>query len=124
MKEKLRLILERLRAYAPEKVILFGSQARGEADEYSDVDLVIIKDTDKRFIDRLLEVSRILGPDLDKVDLLVYTPMEWLRMIESGNPLALEAVEKGRIIYEKGKRRGFEVAEAGGTRPEGGRAQP
>jgi len=120
----LRLILERLRAYAPEKVILFGSQARGEADEYSDVDLVIIKDTDKRFIDRLLEVSRILGPDLDKVDLLVYTPMEWLRMIESGNPLALEAVEKGRIIYEKGKRRGFEMAKTGGTRPEGGRAQP
>jgi predicted nucleotidyltransferase len=37
----------------------------GEADEFSDIDLVIIKDTDKRFIERLIEVSGIIGSDLE-----------------------------------------------------------
>ena len=102
MNGKLRIILERLKKYRPEKVILFGSQAQGEADEHSDIDLIIIKDSDKKFIDRLIEVSEILGPDLDKVDAFVYNPEEWRRMIESGNPFALEAIEKGKVVYEKG----------------------
>lgn len=115
MNEKLRIILERLKKYGPEKVILFGSQAQGKADEYSDIDLIIIKDSDKRFIDRLIEVSEVLGSDLGKVDVFVYNREEWRRMIESENPFALEAIEKGRIIYEKRQRRGFKVAETGGT---------
>jgi Predicted nucleotidyltransferases len=42
-RETLNLVLERLKAYKPEKNILFGSYARGEADEYSDLDFVVIK---------------------------------------------------------------------------------
>ena len=46
--------------YAPQKVILFGSYAYGEPDEDSDIDLLIIKDTDKRPIERWIEVKRLL----------------------------------------------------------------
>ena len=50
---------------------MFGSVARGEADELSDIDLVIIKETDRPFLDRLREVARLLPADIGGVDILV-----------------------------------------------------
>jgi predicted nucleotidyltransferase len=94
-------IVERLKKYQPEKIILFGSHATGEADEYSDWDFVIIKDTDERFMQRLVEASRIIGTDVGKVDILIYSPEEWQRMIEWGNPFAQEVLRKGIVVYEK-----------------------
>ena len=43
--DKLNIVLERLQKYKPEKIILFGSYGTPEADEYSDLDLIIIKKT-------------------------------------------------------------------------------
>jgi len=45
--------------YQPKKIILFGSYAYGEPNEDSDIDLLIIKNTDKRPIDRWIEVKRL-----------------------------------------------------------------
>jgi predicted nucleotidyltransferase len=45
----------------PERIYLFGSPARGEADDLSDVDLVIIKQTTEPFWDRLREVTRLFS---------------------------------------------------------------
>ncbi len=64
-------VVERLKEYQPEKIILFGSYATEEADEYSDLDLVVIKKTDRRFVERLVEVSQVIGFDLGKVDVFV-----------------------------------------------------
>jgi len=44
-----------LKAGGAEKAIIFGSYARGEADEYSDIDLVVIADTDRPFFDRFTD---------------------------------------------------------------------
>ena len=74
-----------LRAYDPEKIIVFGSYARGDVDRYSDIDLAIIKRTTKRFIERLVEADSYLNLPLC-VDLFVYTPEEFQAMIEEGNP--------------------------------------
>jgi predicted nucleotidyltransferase len=41
-----------LKSYDPERIILFGSRARGEADEYSDYGIIVIKHTDRSFLDR------------------------------------------------------------------------
>ncbi|MGQ9629112.1 MAG: nucleotidyltransferase domain-containing protein [bacterium] len=100
--DKLEIVMERLKKYKPIKVILFGSYGTESADEYSDLDLVVIKKTKRRFIRRLIEVSNIIGSDIDKVDVFVYTPEEWEKMIEWENPFAQEVLKKGRIIYEKG----------------------
>ena len=52
--EIVRILLDQ---YGPiEKIILFGSAARGDDDEYSDLDLILIKETSKRFVERLVEV--------------------------------------------------------------------
>lgn len=48
-----RIVHTLVTEYQPEKIILFGSMATGDVGEWSDIDLAIIKDTPKRFIERL-----------------------------------------------------------------------
>lgn len=98
--ERVKDIVEALKAYDPEKVILFGSSARGDADRYSDIDLVVIKRTDKRFVERLVEAARYLDLPVS-VDLFVYTPEEFEVMVENANPFIERVLSEGRIIYER-----------------------
>ena len=63
LKEELTRIVKVLKdRYCPEKIILFGSLAEGKVHEWSDIDLIIIKETDKRPIDRCIEVARLIKP--------------------------------------------------------------
>jgi predicted nucleotidyltransferase len=93
-------IVTDLLPYGPEKIILFGSAARGDADEHSDIDLIVIKRTNKRFIERLIEAGTYL-PITARVDIFVYTPEELEAMIEEGNPFIESALRDGKIVYEK-----------------------
>ena len=87
--------------YQPEKVILFGSMAEGTVSEWSDIDLVIIKETSLPFLQRLEEVA-LLCLAHEGVDYLVYTPGEFARMIAERNPFVIkEIVEKGKVLYER-----------------------
>ena len=53
--------------YAPEAIILFGSHAYGTPHEDSDIDLLIIKQTEKRPIDRASDIRQLLeGLDLEQ----------------------------------------------------------
>lgn len=65
MNEEVRKILleivEKLSSeYEPLKIILFGSYAYGNPNDYSDVDLLILKNTDERRVDRFVLVKRII----------------------------------------------------------------
>jgi predicted nucleotidyltransferase len=99
--DKLEKALKCLKRYEPEKIILFGSCARGDMDESSDLDFVVIKKTRKRFLKRLLEVARLIDSDLGKVDVFVYTPKEFQEMVESGNPFVERVLREGKIVYAK-----------------------
>jgi predicted nucleotidyltransferase len=99
--EKLKKAIECLKRYDPEKIILFGSYARNDFDSESDIDFVVIKNTEKRFIERLLEVAELLGNELGKIDVFVYTPEEFERMIEWGNPFIERVLKEGKVVYEK-----------------------
>jgi len=84
--------------YGPiEKIILFGSYARGDTDEYSDLDLILIKNTTKRFVERLVEVPLLPV----HADVFVYTPEEFEQMRENENPFILSAIESAKVIYER-----------------------
>ena len=93
-------VLNELIGYEPEKIILFGSVARGETDEFSDIDLIVIKDTDRPFFQRLADVNDFLPRDL-AIDVLVYTPGEFEAMVEEGNPFIERALEGGQVLYQK-----------------------
>ena len=86
--------------YHIRKAILFGSLARGEATRRSDVDLILIQDTKKRFWDRydgiLLDMGQaILGRS---VDILIYTPAE-LEQIKH-RVFIRQALNEGITLYE------------------------
>lgn len=100
MNERLDKVLSGLAAFDADKGILFGSAARGDADRFSDIDLIVIKRTDRRFLDRLADVIEAIRPDF-ALDVLVYTPEEFERMLEEENPLVTRAVEEGKVIYER-----------------------
>jgi predicted nucleotidyltransferase len=87
--------------YEPEKIILFGSLATGEVHEWSDIDLAIIKDTLKRFVERSEEVALLCLASVG-VDYLVYTPNEFEQMIADNHPFIVrEIIEKGKVLYER-----------------------
>jgi predicted nucleotidyltransferase len=89
--------------YRPESVLLFGSMVRDETVEWSDLDLVIIKETNLRFLDRIKEVMELLRPRVG-MDILVHTPTEFERLSRERNFVRHEIVGKGRVHYERGSR--------------------
>lgn len=84
--------------YQPERIYLFGSLASGHVREWSDIDLVIVKKTDRRFLDRIKDVLLLLHPKIG-CDIVVYTPDE-LREMKKKRFFAVEVEERGKIIYE------------------------
>lgn len=107
-------VVDGLMAYEPEKIILFGSAARGDTDEYSDIDLIVIKNTDRRFVQRLVDVTAFLPLDIG-VDVFVYTPQEIKAMIEEENPFIEQALKDGIVLYEKSQGNGPSLAGPGGA---------
>jgi uncharacterized protein len=87
--------------YSPQQVILFGSYAYGSPGPDSDIDLLIIKDTPDRFIDRLRAVRRMLSDPLRTIPIetIVLTPDELSGRLAIGDQFLAEIVEKGRVLY-------------------------
>lgn len=98
--ELARYVMLLRQRYDPERVILFGSLGSGDIGDWSDIDLVIVKDTAKRFLDRTKEVMRLLQPRVG-VDILVYTPAEFEQMIQQRAFMRDEIVRKGKVLYER-----------------------
>ena len=88
-----------LQSYDPERIILFGSRARGEADQYSDYDLIVIKRTDRPFLDRLRYMVPYLRQITRPADILVYTPEEFEHMGDTG--LGWIVRQEGVTLYER-----------------------
>lgn len=88
--------------YTPQKVVLFGSYSYGHPGPDSDVDLLIIKETSKRFIDRWAEVQHILtGMHRSiPVETLVLTPQEVENRLSIGDQFIKEIMEKGKVLYD------------------------
>lgn len=79
-----------------ERVVLFGSAARREAGLMSDLDLLIVWDSDLDFVERCAEVYRRLKPGV-AADLLVYTPAEMARLAD--RPFIRQALAEGKELY-------------------------
>jgi len=75
------------------KMILFGSYATGKQNKFSDIDVIIIKSTKKRFFDRIGEVLKKYDGDIP-LEPLVYTKKEFDEM-KLENPLIKMAIREG-----------------------------
>ena len=83
---------------AVQRVILFGSYAHGTPTADSDLDLLVVMDSDLDFVSRTARLYQQLQPGVD-LDLLVYTPEEFEQMRQHG--IVRQALENGRVLYEK-----------------------
>jgi len=102
MLSNVEAVLQRLiDAYDPERVILFGSHATGAAERESDIDLLFVKETDRRPTDRRIEVERLLSDWRIPLDILVYTPQELRDLYAAGSPFVEDVIETGRVLYKR-----------------------
>lgn len=99
--QAIREAVERIVAAArPSKVILFGSHARGDPDEGSDLDLLVIE---PKLVDRDQEMIRlrdVVGQIGSGVDLLVYSEEEAERRGQVPGTAVYWALKEGRVIYD------------------------
>lgn len=97
-KEVDSLVKQLKQRYNPEKIILYGSFGRGDYDEYSDIDMLIIKKTGKRFLDRIGEVLNLC--DYTRAfEPLVYTPEE-ISVMRKSNSFIRNVLKEGKVVYE------------------------
>ena len=89
--------------YNPEKIILFGSYVWGNPLLSSDIDMFIIKQTDKSFTERICEVYTVLREIQYNFPFepIVYTPDEVKRRLELGDFFIKKILTKGRVLYEQ-----------------------
>ncbi len=87
--------------FAPEKIILFGSRAWGNPSAESDVDLLVIMESDKRPARRSAEISMACRPPMVAMDILVRTPEEIQERLRIKDPFLLQILEKGKVLYER-----------------------
>ena len=78
--------------YRAERVILFGSYARGDATEDSDVDVLVVARTKERFFERMATVRRLIRDLRDglPVSPIVLTPGELEKRRQAGDPFVRE----------------------------------
>jgi uncharacterized protein len=100
--QKLQQIVDRIiEVYGPEKIILFGSYANGTAKESSDIDLLLVKETNEVPVDRASFVRNSLRSFLLPMDILVYTPEEIERSKETKYSFISQVLKSGKILYER-----------------------
>jgi predicted nucleotidyltransferase len=86
----------------PHKIILFGSWAWGKPHLDSDLDLLIIMDSEVARPDvRAMQVRRLLYDFHCPMDLLVYTPEEIKACLQRGNLFIQEILEEGGLLYAR-----------------------
>ncbi len=104
MERVIQSIVRRIiEGYHPQKIVLFGSLAWGEPDEDSDIDLLIIKETDESPLERRVRVRRLVSDVQRPIPFspLVLTPQELADRLGIGDPFYQEIIRRGLVLYEK-----------------------
>ena len=98
LNKQLRKIGKRIKQeYGAERVILFGSHAKGGATADSDVDLLVVAPTKERFFERMASVRRVIRDIRDglPVSPIVLTPGELEKRRAGGDPFVREILQTG-----------------------------
>ena len=98
LKNELIRVVEELKKTGVKRIILFGSLAKDEIGPASDIDLLVVQETKKRFIERLVELYEFINPKY-ALDLLVYTPSEFEEM-KKKSIFVKQILREGKLLYE------------------------
>jgi len=93
-----KIIVEK---FDPEKIILFGSHAYGHPKPWSDVDLLVVMETNLTPRQQRLEISRQFYHRPFSLDIKVRTPADLAWRLEQGDFFLREVVRKGKVLYER-----------------------
>ncbi len=85
--------------FGPERIILFGSHARGDAGKYSDVDLLVIMPFEGNSLRKAAEMRVRLRPGF-RVHFVVRDPDDLQERLALDDFFLQEAVEEGKVLYE------------------------
>ena len=85
--------------FKPQKIILFGSYARGDPRPESDVDLLVVMKTSKKASKKSLEIRRHLGV-MFGLDLVVYTSKRLKERVDMGTWFVKDILKDGKVLYE------------------------
>jgi len=95
-------IVRRIVAVAdPEKVIVFGSRARGDHRPDSDIDILVIKESSEPRWVRARGLYGALSDIMIETDILVYTPDEVREWAGASQAFITTAVREGKVLYER-----------------------
>lgn len=104
MKSPMRLIKKYAHRIAqkchPQRIILFGSYARGKIHADSDVDLLVILPGKKKAPDMYREISKIFEPRPFPLDLLIRSHQEIRHRLKIGDSFIQEILKNGKVLYE------------------------
>ena len=96
-------IVERIAIkFNPDKIILFGSYAAGNPNNDSDIDLLIIKDTDLPRHKRSFDIHKSLIGSMIPMYILVYTTKEFEQEKKEKSSFLYSAIKTSKILYERG----------------------
>jgi predicted nucleotidyltransferase len=100
--EEIRSVAQQIvRQFHPQKVILFGSYAYGQATEDSDVDLLVVMDTEEPPLHAAAKIAATIEHPFP-LDIVVRTPAEFTAAIQRRGVFATEVATKGVTLYEAG----------------------
>jgi predicted nucleotidyltransferase len=91
------------RRFSPQRIVLFGSRARGRARRDSDVDLLVVMRFRGGSARKAAEILNTVEPEFP-VDLLVRTPQELRWRLAQNDPFFGEIARRGRVLYEAARR--------------------
>ena len=94
-----QVVLQIAENFKPQKIILFGSYARGNPRPESDLDLLVIMDTPLKEGKLSLEIRHNLGV-MFGLDLIVYKPQHLKDRVEMGDWFLRDILKEGKVLYE------------------------
>ncbi len=87
--------------FRPDKIILFGSRARGQGGADSDADLLVVMSVEGSKRKQAVQIDLALGGIPIPIDLIVVTPEEVEKYRDAVGTIIHEAVREGKVLYER-----------------------
>lgn len=89
-----------VQAAHPKRIILFGSQARGEASNHSDFDIMVVEEKPANRFEEIVRLNRLLRSFNLAIDLLVVSDEKFQYWRDTPGNVYYEAATEGLVLYE------------------------